>query len=293
MDRDILFAVKNNFYIGAFNNAINEASDLQGLGEAEAVERDVFVYRSYIALGSYDLVISEIPDSASTSLLAIKLLAQYSGKRVTPEAATAMAAEWLADAACNRNPYVRLAAGLIYAAEGNEVEALKAANAGGPLSLELMALCVQVYLEMNRVDKAEQQVKAMSAVDDDATVTQLATAWVGVQLGGAKVQEASYIYQELGDKHAWTPKLHAGLAVCRMKMGEWEDAERDLLDALGKSAQDADTLANLITVALHLGKPTARYAAQLKALAPGHPATARYDAAEELFARAAAAAAVS
>lgn len=44
----------------------------------------------------------------------------------------------------------------------------------------------------------------MAAIDDDATITQLATAWVGVQLGGAKVKEAAYIYQELGDKFNWT-----------------------------------------------------------------------------------------
>jgi hypothetical protein len=123
----------------------------------------------------------------------------------------------------------------------------------------------------------------MAEMDDDATVTQLATAWVGVQLGGSKVKEAAYIYQELGDKFNWTvrggsgvrqvgaaawarvwkdPKggsgrlrasaagtnssqptatplscgvrcgsqapLHNGLAVCNMKMGEWEDAEREL-----------------------------------------------------------------
>jgi hypothetical protein len=37
-----------------------------------------------------------------------------------------------------------------------------------------------------------------------------------------------------------------------MKMGEWEDAERDLLEALGKDAKDADTLANLVTVGLAL-----------------------------------------
>jgi hypothetical protein len=32
---------------------------------------------------------------------------------------------------------VRLVAALVYAAEGNEVEALQAAHAGGPLTLEL------------------------------------------------------------------------------------------------------------------------------------------------------------
>jgi coatomer protein complex subunit epsilon len=54
-DRDILFAVRNSFYIGAYNNAINEASDMEGLTEAEQTERDVYVYRSYIALGSHDV----------------------------------------------------------------------------------------------------------------------------------------------------------------------------------------------------------------------------------------------
>lgn len=54
-DRDVLFAVRNNFFIGAYNNAINEASDIEGLSEAEQTERDVYVYRSYIALGSHDV----------------------------------------------------------------------------------------------------------------------------------------------------------------------------------------------------------------------------------------------
>jgi len=285
-DRDILFAVKNNFYLGAYNNAINEASDLEGLSEAEQLEKDAFVYRSYIGLGSYDLVISEITDSAAMGLLAVKLLAQYLGGRVAKDAALATISDWMQDAACNRNPLVLLVAGNIYAHEANYVEALKACH--GHQNLELMALSTQVYLKMDRVDKAEQQIKAMSAIDDDATITQLATAWVGVQLGGAKVQEAQYIYQELGDKFNWTASLYNGLAVSRMKQGEWEDAERDLLEALGKDAKDPDTLANLVTVGLHLGKQTTRYASQLKMLAPNHPMALRAAAGEEMFARAAA-----
>lgn len=49
---DILFPVRNLFYLGAYQGAINEAQDLDSLSELDSVERDVFVYRSYIALGS-------------------------------------------------------------------------------------------------------------------------------------------------------------------------------------------------------------------------------------------------
>ena len=52
---DLLFAVRNNFYLGAFNNVLNEASDLESLSEAEQIERDCYVYRSYIAQGSYEV----------------------------------------------------------------------------------------------------------------------------------------------------------------------------------------------------------------------------------------------
>lgn len=47
----------------------------------------------------------------------------------------------------------------------------------------------------------------MSAKDDDSTLTQLATAWVDMYMGGAKVKEAFDIFQELGDKYNWTVSL--------------------------------------------------------------------------------------
>lgn len=38
------------------------------------------------------------------------------------------------------------------------------------------------YLRIHRVDQAEKQVRAMSTIDDDATITQLATACVNLFL---------------------------------------------------------------------------------------------------------------
>lgn len=73
---DHLFNLRNNFYLGAYQAAINN-SELPNLSPDEAVERDCLVFRSYIALGSYQLVINEIDSSAATPLQAVKLLALY------------------------------------------------------------------------------------------------------------------------------------------------------------------------------------------------------------------------
>lgn len=287
MSADLLFAVRNSFYVGAYQAAINEASDLtEGLSPIEEQERDCLVYRSYIGLGQYDIVLAEISDDAATSLLAVKLLASYLSGRTNTESALATISDWLSDAASSANPMVSLVAGLIYVNEENYIDALKACHQGR--SLEQMALCVQVYLKIDRVDQAEKQLKLMSSTDDDATLTQLATAWTNLALGGQKVQDAQYIYQELGDRANWTPRLFNGSAVCHMNMGNFEDAEKELLEAISKDSKDADTLANLITCCVHLGKPTARYLSQLKLLNPNHMVVNRLTISEEAFARAAA-----
>jgi coatomer protein complex subunit epsilon len=112
-------------------------------------------------------------------------------------------------------------------------------------------------------------------------------------------------------------RLLNGSAVCNMRMGRWEEAESQLMEAFEKDAKNPDTLANLATASMHLGKPASRfigcenfaqycYAAwrrlptmalkhpsmsvcrQLKTVAPQHAAVLRTMAAEEAFDRAAA-----
>lgn len=54
-------------------------------------------------------------------------------------------------------------------------------------------------------------------------------------------------------------RLLNGAATCNMAMGRWEEAESQLQEAFEKDAKSADTLANLVTVSLHQGKPASRY----------------------------------
>jgi coatomer subunit epsilon len=231
------------------------------------------------------LVLSEIADDAPLALRAVKTLAAYLKFPQSQASSSLQEAEsWAEDPNCASNSTVLLIAGMLYALEGNLEAALKVCHAG--LSLEMMALSVQICLRMDRPDAAEKVQRAMSAIDDDAPLTQLAAAWVALQQGGIKVQEAYYIFQELGDKFVWTVRLHNGLAACQMRMGRWEDAEAELLQAFEKNPKDADTLANLVTVSVHLGKPAARYITLLKGAAPSHAILARLDSAEEAFDRA-------
>jgi coatomer subunit epsilon len=51
---DLLFGLRNNFYLGAYQAAINNG-EISNLSPEEAIERDSLVYRSYIALGSYQV----------------------------------------------------------------------------------------------------------------------------------------------------------------------------------------------------------------------------------------------
>ncbi|CAA6664541.1 unnamed protein product [Spirodela intermedia] len=236
---DHLFALRNNFYLGAYQAAISSAEQLRSLSPEEADERDSLVYRAYIAQGSYQLAIQDISDSASTSLQAVKFLARY------------------LDPTENKDYN----------------EALKHTNAGG--TMELHALNVQIYLKMHRADYAEKQLRIMQQIDEDHTLTQLATAWHDLAVGGSKIQEAYLIFQDFSEKFLMTGLVLNGKAVCCMHMGNFDEDPRD-----------PETLANLIVCSLHLGKSSTRYLSQLKLHHSKHMLVKRLSAAEEAFERA-------
>ncbi|XP_052301640.1 coatomer subunit epsilon-1 isoform X2 [Populus trichocarpa] len=280
---DHLFNLRNNFYLGAYQAAIN-TSDLPNLSPDDAVERDSLVYRSYIALASYQLVIHEIDDAAATPLQAVKLLALYLSSPENKESTISSLKEWLADSAIANNAILRLIAGIIFMHEEDYNEALKHTNAGG--TMELHALNVQIFLKMHRSDYAEKQLRIMQQIDEDHTLTQLATAWLNLAVGGSKIQEAYLIFQDFSEKYPMTGLILNGKAVCCMHMGNFDEAETLLLEALQQDAKDPETLANLVVCSLHIGKSSSRYLSQLKLSHPDHVLVKRASSAEDNFERA-------
>jgi len=268
-ETDELFELKNNFYLGSYQAGINEARSISPSAEKVALERDCFVYRSLIALGNYNLVLDEIKDSAPTELQAVKLLASYM-RGDDRDLSLETLKQWLTDDNSANNPMLKLIAGIIYCAERNYDDALRVLHQSN--ILEGHALAVQIYLKLHRVDFAEKELKLLHEMDDDATLTQYVAAWVNLAVGGEKIQDAFYSFQELSEKHAPTGPLLNAMAACNMLMKKYPEAEKFLLEALEKNSKDPDTCANLVSCFSMQGKmkEATRYLNQVKTGSPQH-----------------------
>ena len=208
-DPDELYTLRNRFWLGNFSQAIAEGNSLNRLQEPLLTERDEFVYRSYIGLGQYGLVIGEIGEDAAIPLQAVKVLATYlDDVEANKEMVLMTVGEWLTDPTSKNHPTVQLIAAVIYEKEDLMKEAFTAIRHG--TTMEQLALWAQFCLKVHRVDLAEQDLKKLVEVDEDATLTQLVSAWVHMSMGGDKYKEAAYAYEELIDKFEPTLALGAG-----------------------------------------------------------------------------------
>jgi len=268
-----LFDVKNAFYTGNYQTCINEAGKLKVADPSMSLERDVLVYRAYLALRKWRVVLEEVKPSSPALLQPLKLLAQFLSSPATKRDALVLELDATMSGNVDVSNHVQLlVAATIYLHVDQPESALRVLHPSD--HLECSAMKVQSLLALNRPDLARKELKSMLERDEDATVTQLAQAWTNMATGGEKIQEAYYIYQEMIDKLGGTALLLNGQAVTFIAQGKYAEAETALGEALEKDPNNPETLVNLVVLAQHQGKSqeqSTRLLSQLKDLEPGHP----------------------
>jgi len=269
---DELFDVRNAYFTGNFQTCINEAQKLKLSDPAMSLERDVFIYRAYLALRKFRVVLDEIKPSSPELVQPVKMLASFLANPDKRDDFVADLDNKMAGNVDVSNYVLLVVAATIYLHVGQPESALRVLHPSD--HLECAALKVQALLSMHRADLARKELKGMMEKDEDATLTQLAQAWTNLALGGEKIQEAYYIYQDMIDKLGSTALLLNGQATSFIAQGKYAEAEGALQDALEKDPNNPETLVNLIVLAHHTGKQpevSNRYLSTLKDMDVKHP----------------------
>jgi len=284
---EIVRSVRNWYYLGLFRNVVKESSSILSLEQKDVgLSAQVLYYRSLSGLGQDETVIKAISNTAPLELQAVKLLSSYQ-LSVSRQAQDdhQLLLDTLAEWNHNPTPTLVLCTALLFFMKRDYKNALKtlspalyaaqssqslgaAAGAGSVMiggmnvgmTLELYSFAVQLYLKMDRVDLAQKQVKAMQEIDDDDTLTTLATAWLYIGQGGDKVNEASFLLQELREKFEPSIPVLNCLAVCQIHSKNYTNAFQLLKQARDQAIQNkervsAETLINSMICLQHLKKP--------------------------------------
>lgn len=177
---DELFDIKTAYYLGNYQQAINEAQKLRVNDPKLQIEKDVFMYRAFIAQKKFRVVLDDIGANAPDELKYVRLIADYLLNESKRDSIIQNLDSKLGSLNVS-SPFVLLLIATIYYLAENYETALKVLhNSDSSTLLECGALAIQIYLKLDRHDLAKKELKKLIEIDEDAILTQLANAWVNI-----------------------------------------------------------------------------------------------------------------
>mmetsp|Transcript_9193 Transcript_9193/g.12282 ORF Transcript_9193/g.12282 Transcript_9193/m.12282 type:complete len:301 (-) Transcript_9193:208-1110(-) len=276
MDPDELYTLRAQFWLGHYNLCINEGKAIarRPMSTQLKAEREEFVLRAQLALGQYDRVVKESSGAdKSPAIQAIGLQAQF---ETTPDESArqtiidTLKAMLDSDASSTS---LQLTAANVFLKYGMTREALQCVHLG--TTMEHLAVALQIYLRIDRIDLARQQLELLRQADEDAVLTQLGGVYVSIASGRSTVHDAIHHLNSLSEQYGQSPVLLNIAAVAHMTAGNMDRADGALNEARTEHGcdDDADTLVNTVVCYQHMGKELKDiepFLLKLKSVHPNH-----------------------
>jgi len=270
---DELYTIRAQYWLGHYRLALEEGKAIsrRPMPPHLKTEREEFVLRAHLALGEYDKVLKETQSSTQPGLKALNIHASYLTSN-DKEGVISLLKDSLASPECANSTSFQLTACHIFLEHGLTREALQCVHLG--IAMEHLALSLQIYLKINRLDLAENQLRLLKQADEDSILTQLCSAYLSIATGRSAIHDATHVLSMLSEQYGPSVSLLNLSAVAQMTAEKYEVAEGILEEAAKEEDNTADTLINTIVCALNMGKGLDDVSATINTLKkkyPSHP----------------------
>ncbi|KAL3811559.1 hypothetical protein ACHAXA_009688 [Cyclostephanos tholiformis] len=277
---DELYTLRAQYWLGHYTLALDEArsASRRPMPSHLKSEREELILRSLIGLGQYDRVISEGGGhDKSPAIRALALQASYlsSSDEGTKSDVLDSLKSLLSSPESASNTSLQLVACHVYLAANMLREALQCVHMG--LTMEHLAMCVQIYIKIDRLDLARDALNLLRQADEDSVLVQLSTAYLSLAQGASRCDDAAHIFAALSEQYGPSLMLLNCMAVANIVGGKYDVAESNLKEAIAEygGGNDADTLVNMVVCSQYLGKGGGteidRYLNALRAMCASHP----------------------
>lgn len=275
MEPDELYTLRAQYWLGHYNLCHDETKAVarRPMSGDLKIEREEFAFRSLLAMKQFDKVISEASISQSPGVKAIGLKAKYDSPS-TPETSKSSIISELQTLVSDPSTTAtaQLIAAQTFLSHGEMTkEALQCVHAGA--TIEHLALCVQIYLRIDRLDLAKNTLNTMKQKDEEAVLTQLCACYIRVVTGKSEALDAVHLLGSLSEQYGASTMLLNLTACANMTAGQYAEAEISLMEAT-QEGEDVDTLINLIVCYQQQGKgmnAIAPVLEKVKNIYPNHP----------------------